>query len=178
MSKKDSTFTKNGKNWFMPLYESKIESVHNFYGNRVRLRSCGLHVKDNQLLLVRHDLGKGDFWSPPGGGVEVGETAVDCLRRELKEETGLIAEKCDFLFACEFIKQPLHAVELFFMISQVNGTLKTGLDLEPGAPEVILETRYLTWSAISSIPRTQLHGIFGLVDKPGEILDLRGYFTL
>lgn len=162
----------------MSLYESKIESVQHFYGNRVRLRSCGLYVKDNQLLMVRHDLGKGDFWSPPGGGVEVGETAVDCLRRELKEETGLFAEKCDFLFACEFIEEPLHAVELFFMISQVNGTLKTGKDLEPGAPAVILEARYLTWNEISSIRKTQLHGIFGLVNKPGEILDLRGYFTL
>lgn len=30
-----------------------------------------------------------DFWSLPGGGLEHGETAADCLSREIQEEIGI-----------------------------------------------------------------------------------------
>lgn len=30
-----------------------------------------------------------DFWSLPGGGLEHGESAQDCLRREIEEEIGI-----------------------------------------------------------------------------------------
>lgn len=56
--------------------------------------------KDNKLLI-----GKGgvyaNAWIIPGGGIEKGESEIDALKREVAEETGIIAsdsqiEKIDF----------------------------------------------------------------------------------
>src|SRR5690554_3734995 len=106
------------------------DRINAIYGNNVRVRSCGICVKDDAILLVRHHgLGnKGTLWIPPGGGVELGERAIDALRREFREETGLNIEVGSFLFVNEFIESPLHAIELFFEVKVLNGTLISGID--------------------------------------------------
>ncbi len=47
-------------------------------------------VDDSRVLLVRRaqDPSKG-LWSVPGGLIELGETAEEAARREVKEETGI-----------------------------------------------------------------------------------------
>src|SRR5688572_10993783 len=126
--------------------ESEITRI---YGNRLRVRVCGICWDDDRLLLVNHKMAGGDFWAPPGGGLEFGQHLSDALRREFKEETNLEIELGSFLFGCEFNKAPLHAIELFFEVNAIGGALKTGSDPEL---QLIKEVRFFTPSEIRSLP--------------------------
>jgi len=57
---------------------------------RLRPAARGVVVDpDDRLLLVRFEFGDGPLWATPGGGIEAGESVVNGLRRELREEIGL-----------------------------------------------------------------------------------------
>jgi 8-oxo-dGTP diphosphatase len=153
--------------------------VQEIFGNKLRVRVCGICIHHGQILLVNHDgLDTPHFWAPPGGGIQTGESAHEALVREFKEETGLTIEVRDFLFACEFIQLPLHAVELFFQVSVTGGNLKTGQDPELGNRQIIKDVCFFDDVQIRSIPLAHLHGIFKEAADIAQIGRLRGYFKL
>src|SRR6266540_7392335 len=57
---------------------------------RIRV-SAALRWQD-RLLLCRHEKPGKEYWLLPGGGVKAGESLVQALVRELKEETGIVGE--------------------------------------------------------------------------------------
>jgi 8-oxo-dGTP diphosphatase len=130
--------------------------------------------------MVNHDgLTDGNFWAPPGGGIEYGESVLQALEREFKEETNLSISAKELLFVAEFIDPPLHAVEIFFRVEILGGTLKKGMDPEMESDsQIITDTRFFPWKEIKELDPSQVHGIFKNVSDPAEILDLRGYFKL
>ena len=77
------------------------------FGNKLRIRVCGICIEENKILLVRHhSIGKsGILWAPPGGGMIYGETSEQALIREFVEETG---GSCFFLSCICFSSQRLH----------------------------------------------------------------------
>jgi nucleoside triphosphatase len=58
--------------------------------------------ENNHLLLVRTHKWKGKY-TIPGGHVELGETLLDAVKREVFEETRLEVTKAEFLCYQEFI---------------------------------------------------------------------------
>ncbi len=106
--------------------------LENFYGNRIRVRVCGVLIHEGKILLIRHlDLGDtGLHWLPPGGEVEKGENLPEALQREFLEETGLLIGVGKLLKVGEFINPPLHAIEYFFEVEIKGGNLALGNDPE------------------------------------------------
>lgn len=146
------------------------------YGDKVRVRACGLCWQGADILMVNHQgLTQGGFWAPPGGGLAFGETVRQCLEREFVEETGLKIKQGRFLFACEFLRKPLHAIEIFFEVTIAGGTLRTGDDPELS---IIKDVRFLSPDALKKLAPSSLHGIFRLVSSPEELKTLTGFFTI
>jgi 8-oxo-dGTP diphosphatase len=146
------------------------------YGDKVRVRTCGICWKDGRLLMVNHSLvTPTNFWAPPGGGVEFGQSVSETLRKEFKEETGLQITPGNFLFGCEYIQKPIHSIELFYSVTVDSGTLKSGYDPEL---QIIRDVRFLSTEEIQCIPSGELHGIFRLINSPAALNDLRGFFRI
>lgn len=140
-----------------------METKNDYYTGKLRVRVCGVCMENNSILLVCHrGLVKGtDFWAPPGGGLAYGESVHDCLKREFAEETGLIIKPGRFLFVNEFLRTPLHALELFFQVEITDGTRIKGIDPEhPQHGQLITEVRYMTFSELNKIPLAGKHSIF------------------
>lgn len=152
--------------------DSKIAEI---YGNKVRIRLCGLCWDDGRLLMVRHKLDDKHFWAPPGGGLEFGESIEFALKREFFEETGLLIQPQRFAFGCEFMKDQLHAVELFFEVIRLSGDLVVGQDPEL---QLIDNVQFLTPSEIQSLPYEELHGIFRKCKDARALRELNGFYTI
>jgi 8-oxo-dGTP diphosphatase len=54
-----------------------------------RIRVSALLRWQERILLIRHEKPGKEYWLLPGGGVNSGESLVDALRRELREEVGI-----------------------------------------------------------------------------------------
>lgn len=100
--------------------------------HKIRVRSCGLLVQDDALLMVYLNAPTREhpFWSVPGGGLQQGEKLEDAVRREFLEETGLTITTGPLMYVSEFIQHPFHAVEFYFRCYLEQGDLITGQDPE------------------------------------------------
>jgi len=152
------------------------QDIVRIYGERVRVRVCGICRKEGAILMVNHKgIAKNDFWSPPGGGVEFGNTIQETLRKEFVEETGLLIEPGRFLFGCEFIRMPLHAIELFYEVALIGGVLTRGNDPEL---EIITDVRFMSFEEIKKLRQDEVHGIFRLMGNGDGLGQLSGFYSV
>ena len=150
------------------------------YGGRLRVRVGGLLRQADTLLLVNHRglTDSGTFWSPPGGGIEVGETAAVALRREFAEETGLLIEVGRLIGVTEYVAPPLHAIELFFEVKPVGGVLRVGTDPEMApADQLIHDVRAMPFAELKALPATDLHALLTRCDSLDALFRPGGHFN-
>ncbi len=158
--------------------EKAGDDLSRLYGNKVRVRACGICIQNDKILLAGHRMSgmSGLFWSPPGGGIQFGENAVEALKREFLEETGLSVEAGELLFLNEFIVPPLHALELFFRIRSFTGDLSLGMDPEFSVDSQILrQIKFMSFEEVKALPSDSVHSFFSRINSLQEIFEIRGF---
>jgi ADP-ribose pyrophosphatase YjhB (NUDIX family) len=107
----------NGKEYKVPV--SKLAFRPSVYG---------VIIENEKVLLSK----QWDGYDFPGGGMDLGETIEESLKREIKEETGLEV-KVGKVVACEnsFFKLPhredkfVHSILIYYLCERTGGELST-----------------------------------------------------
>jgi len=69
----------------------------------------------------------------------------------------------------------LHAIELFFEVTQTGGELKAGHDPEL---QLIADAKFMTPEEIQRLPAGALHGIFRLAPTADHLRQLSGFYRI
>ncbi|MBU0532905.1 NUDIX hydrolase [Candidatus Micrarchaeota archaeon] len=90
----------------------------------------GILIQNNKLLLIRR--GKEPFkgeWALPGGRINDHETAEECLKREMKEETGLEIEPITLVgIYSDPGRDPRRIITAAYLVRLISGNAKGGDD--------------------------------------------------
>jgi 8-oxo-dGTP pyrophosphatase MutT (NUDIX family) len=134
----------------------------------------GLLVDDDHRILLIHwrdpDTGR-EFFEPPGGHLEPGESHEDALRREVAEETGILdIEIGDVLTELDqsFIFAGVHydCSERYFLC-HLTGTRQTRPTLDAVEDQGIVGTQWFSRADLGARPIEDFEppGLLALVDR-------------
>ena len=90
--------------------------------------------KQQILLTKRATPPKQNYWFPPGGAVDLGETVLEALKREILEETGISVKNLHFVEFIDAISRDelghikYHYVVHFYRREYLSGILKASDD--------------------------------------------------
>lgn len=108
----------------------------------------GVIVEKNGKILLGERIGShgANTWSPPGGHLEFREDVIECAKRELLEETGLLATFCALGPWTENVldNETKHYISLFVIVDQFEGTLHL---MEP---EKCISWKWFSWEELPS----------------------------
>ncbi|MDR0849732.1 MAG: NUDIX domain-containing protein [Propionibacteriaceae bacterium] len=121
-----------------------------------RYRAAALIVRSGAVLLAKND--RDDYYYSVGGGVHVGETAEEALRRELLEETGFALEPGPLCVLHEnfFVDTtdgtPWHEVALYFRVDVPD-------EFEPRGDSVTMDgiAEHMEWVPIDALDHVTAH---------------------
>ena len=120
-----------------------------------RIRAAALIVQDEKILMVKHvhPTTQDVRWVPPGGGMESYDMSIiDCVMREVQEETGFDVEvDHDPHFIREFFDTEHETLnmEFFFTARIIGGNLSMAFIAGKGDDEQYIKD--VRWCTISDL---------------------------
>src|ERR1700744_5003844 len=89
--------------------------------NRLNVRVYGIWINEGRLL-VNEELIKGQkVIKLPGGGLDIGEGTIDCLKREWKEELGLDIVVKEHFYTTDFYQPSAYndsqVISIYYYVS-------------------------------------------------------------
>ena len=154
-TEKDCCFTRD-KNWF-------------------RYRAAGIVVEGEKVLFISDD--NLDYFYTVGGGVHMGEKSEDCVRREMREETGAEYEIDHLAVIVENFFDgrggiidgyDCHCLEFYYLMKSL-GDIK----LESKSVNADGNVERLVWIPINEINKYNIKPSF-LKDRIKEIIEGEG----
>ncbi|MCR4391419.1 MAG: NUDIX domain-containing protein [Candidatus Acetothermia bacterium] len=126
----------------------------------IRTAAKAIVIRDGRLLVTVNRDPDGVFYLLPGGGQEPGETLLQALRRECREEIGADVEIGDLVFVREYIGAQheftdhdgdVHQIELLFVARLPDGEIP-GAGMVPDTGQT-----GIAWLPIAELPRLRLY---------------------
>ncbi|GMK37601.1 hypothetical protein PCCS19_06550 [Paenibacillus sp. CCS19] len=135
----------------------------------IRLRACALIIQDGAILLIefKNDDDDGVHYNLPAGGLEPGETFVEAVMREAKEEACIDVEVGSVAFVYEY--QPTKNNFIYGNTHSVGITFEC--KLKAGSIPQLPPTPDSNQTAVKWIPIAELHSIQLYPEINQDILD-------
>ncbi len=139
------------------------------------IRVYGILINENSELLVTDELIRGaKITKFPGGGLEVGEGTIDCLKREFIEECNLRIEVTSHFYTTDFYQQsafnPNHQIVSIYYIVKALEPLKidlkkTSFDFDQRAMEQYELTKQIEVFRFVSLNKVNENDVTLPIDK-------------
>jgi 8-oxo-dGTP pyrophosphatase MutT (NUDIX family) len=150
-----------------PLIEYNNEGCESV--EKIRLRACALIIQDGAILLIeyRNDDEDGVHYNLPAGGLEPGETFVEAVQREAKEEACANLEVGPVAFVYEY--QPAKNNYIYGSTHSVGITFQCVL--KAGSIPQLPQNPDPNQTAVSWISISELHSIRLYPEINQDIMD-------
>ena len=108
----------------MPHHDFQIQT----YSPRIRV--AGFYCKNGKILFVKHRKGNKEYYLLPGGGQKFGETFIETLEREIKEELSVACTVKNFVHIGENVRsdKKKHRIQIVFSMDLNPDDLQLGED--------------------------------------------------
>ncbi|PIY81154.1 hypothetical protein COY00_00390 [Candidatus Pacearchaeota archaeon CG_4_10_14_0_2_um_filter_35_33] len=95
----------------------------------IKTRASALIFEDGKVMVTKHDVPDyGVYYLLPGGGIELGESPEDALKREVKEECGIDIEVHRLVYYKSGYTDKDNYLDLIFLCKKVGRDIKVSED--------------------------------------------------